>query len=115
MRISDWSSDVCSSDLAFEAMSGNAIRAALDHTASTRNPFPAGKVPDLVLLVELSRTWPPRDGEPSLNDVLTIILGAIWEIASEPLVDAFIGKSEEMWSLRHEIGRASCSERVFEY
>lgn len=88
---------------AFEAMSGNAIRAALHHAPSLRNPFPGGEIPDLVLLVELSRTWPLRAGEQSLDDVLTAVLGEIWELSSQPLSDAFLGKPEEMWALRHAL------------
>jgi hypothetical protein len=41
---------------AFESMAGAAIRHALSHVTSMTNPFPRGEVPDLVLLVELTRS-----------------------------------------------------------
>ncbi|MDI3567187.1 hypothetical protein [Bradyrhizobium sp. Arg816] len=48
---------------AFEGMSGNAVRAALGHLSSLRNPFPGGIVREFMILAEISRTNAPRDGE----------------------------------------------------
>ncbi|AOF88557.1 FAD-binding oxidoreductase [Sinorhizobium sp. RAC02] len=88
---------------AFEGMSGNAIRAALDHVPSLRNPFQGGIVPDFVILAEISRSSPPRDGEQPLDAVLEEVLAAIWEREDAPLADAFVGPPHEIWALRHAL------------
>lgn len=88
---------------AFEGMSGNAIRAALDHVPALRNPFQGGIVPDFVILAEVSRFTPPREGEQPLDAVLEEVLAAVWERADAPLADAFVGPPHEIWALRHAL------------
>ena len=88
---------------AFEGMSGNAVRAALDHVPSLRNPFQGGIVPDYVILAEISRSSPPREGEQPLDAVLEEVLAAIWEREDAPLADAFVGPPQEIWALRHAL------------
>lgn len=88
---------------AFEGMSGNAVRAALHHVASLRNPFQNGAVPDFVILAEISRSNAPRDGEQPLDQVLEEVLAAIWEREDAPLADAFVGPPHEIWALRHAL------------
>nr|WP_314089841.1 FAD-binding oxidoreductase [uncultured Shinella sp.] len=88
---------------AFEGMSGNAVRAALDHVPSLRNPFQGGIVPDFVILAEISRSTPPREGEQPLDAVLEDVLAAIWEREDAPLADAFVGPPHEIWALRHAL------------
>ena len=88
---------------AFEGMSGNAVTAALDHVPSLRNPFQGGIVPDFVILAEISRSSPPREGEQPLDAVLEEVLAAIWERDDAPLADAFVGPPQEIWALRHAL------------
>lgn len=88
---------------AFEGISRNAVSAALAHVPSLRNPFERGIVPDFVILAEISRTSPPRDGEQPLDAVLEEVLGGIWEREDAPLADAFVGPPHEMWALRHAL------------
>lgn len=88
---------------AFEGMSGNAVRAALDHVPSLRNPFQNGAVPDFVILAEISRSNAPREGEQGLDQVLEEVLAAIWERDDAPLADAFVGPPQEIWALRHAL------------
>jgi FAD/FMN-containing dehydrogenase len=88
---------------AFEGMSGNAVRAALDHVPSLRNPFQGGIVPDFVILAEISRSSIPREGEQPLDAVLEEVLAAIWEGENAPLADAFVGPPHEIWALRHAL------------
>ncbi|MDO9416656.1 FAD-binding oxidoreductase [Pararhizobium sp.] len=88
---------------AFEGMSQNAVAAALDHVPSLRNPFQCGAVPDYVILCEISRTWAPREGEQSLDEVLETVLTDIFERDDALLADAFIGPPHEMWALRHAL------------
>ncbi|MES5100298.1 FAD-binding oxidoreductase [Agrobacterium sp. BA1120] len=88
---------------AFEGMSGNAVRAALDHVPSLRNPFQNGAVPDFVILAEISRSNALREGEQPLDAVLEEVLGAIWERDDAPLADAFVGPPHEIWALRHAL------------
>lgn len=88
---------------AFEGMSKDAVAAALAHVPSLRNPFQGGVIPDYVILAEIGRTWVPREGEQSLDDVLESVLADIWESPDAPLSDAFIGPPHEMWALRHAL------------
>ena len=88
---------------AFEGMSRNAVKAALDHVPSLRNPFQGGVIPDYVVLCEISRTWEPREGEQGLDAVLETVLAEIWESEAAPLADAFVGPAHEMWALRHAL------------
>ena len=88
---------------AFEGMSGNAMRAALDHVPSLRNPFGAGKFPDLAILMEVSRTNALRSGEQTLDALLEEVLASVWERENTPLADAVIGPSQELWALRHAL------------
>lgn len=88
---------------AFEGMSGNAIRAALDHVPSLRNPFQGGIVPEFVILAEISRSNPPRDGEQQLDSVMEEVLAALWEREDAPLADALVGPPHEIWALRHAL------------
>ncbi|WLR92328.1 FAD-binding oxidoreductase [Shinella zoogloeoides] len=88
---------------AFEGMSGNAVRAALDHVPSLRNPFQGGVVPDFVILAEISRSSLPREGEQPLDAVLEEVLAAVWEREDAPLADAFVGPPHEIWALRHAL------------
>lgn len=88
---------------AFEGMSGNAVSAAFHHVPSLRNPFQGGIVPDFVILAEISRSSPPREGEQPLDAVLEDVLAAIWEREDAPLADAFVGPPHEIWALRHAL------------
>lgn len=88
---------------AFEFMSGNAMRHALAHAPSVRNPFSDEAIPDMALLVEIERTGAAGAGEPALSEVLESTLAAAWEHDSEPLADARFGPPEALWPLRHAL------------
>lgn len=87
---------------AFEGMSKAAMTRAIDHVPSLSNPF-AGGVPDYAVLVELTRTWAPREGEASLDEVLQQIAADLLERDDGGLVDALFGPVEKMWALRHSL------------
>lgn len=92
------------SDLsAFEGMSADAVRAALDHTPSLRNPFANGHVPPYVVLAEVTRSWEPRKGEQPLDHVLEQVMADIWEQSPDLLADAIFGQPNAMWALRHSL------------
>lgn len=88
---------------AFEGMSSGAVSAALAHVPSLKNPFPGGRIPDYVILVEATRTWAPREGEQSLDAVLESCLAEVWEMPGAPLADALVGPPHEIWALRHAL------------
>jgi len=88
---------------AFELMSHNAMRHALAHAPSVRNPFSDEEIPRLALFVEIARTGAARADEPALSDVLENTLSDVWEQPREPLVDARFGPPEELWPLRHAL------------
>lgn len=88
---------------AFEGMSGNAVAAALDHVPSLRNPFGRGDVPDFCILVELSRTHAPGDGELAIGQRLQAILEHVWTHAPGLLADAYVGSPKDIWALRHAL------------
>ena len=85
---------------AFEGMSKAAMSRAIEHLPSLSNPF-AGGTPDYAVLVELTRSWAPREGEASLDEVLQQIASELLERDDGPLVDALFGPAEKMWALRH--------------
>jgi FAD/FMN-containing dehydrogenase len=87
---------------AFEGMSKAAMTRAIEHVPSLSNPFADG-VPDYAVLVELTRTWAPRAGEASLDEVLQQIAGDLLEREGAPLVDALFGPVDRMWTLRHAL------------
>src|SRR3546814_6032125 len=87
LRISDWSSDVCSSDLSFNM--GPGVRA--DHTPADETEaslFSANRWP--AALPELKAVW-----ESHYAQMLTL--------------------AERLMSIFAQIGRASCRERVCQY
>ncbi|MEF8833504.1 MAG: FAD-binding oxidoreductase, partial [Halofilum sp. (in: g-proteobacteria)] len=88
---------------AFEFMSGNAMRHALAHAPSVRNPFSDGEIPSIALLVETARTAPAAAGEPTLAERLERTLADVWEQPDEPLADALFGPPEALWPLRHAL------------
>lgn len=91
---------------AFEGMSKNAIEATFAHNQSSlKNGFHDG-VPDYACLVELNRTWLPRDNEHSLDDVLQTGLAHIMENDETLIEDALFGHSSEHWKLRHAMSEA---------
>ena len=77
--------------------------AALEGVAQRRHVRKGGIVPDFVVLAEISRTSPPREGEQPLDAVLEDVLAGIWERENTTLVDAFVGPPHEMWALRHAL------------
>lgn len=88
---------------ALEGMSGNAIKCAFAHNPSLPSPFGQDDIPDYAILVELSRTWQPRGGEQSLDEVLENVLAEIWEHDDAPLDNALLGAPEKLWHLRHSL------------
>ncbi len=88
---------------AFEGMSGNAMKAAFDHNPSLPSPFGADDVPDYAILLELGRTWEPRESELTLDEVMETLLSELWEFENSPLENALLGNAEKLWHLRHSI------------
>ncbi|MCI4646069.1 MAG: hypothetical protein MRY64_14905, partial [Hyphomonadaceae bacterium] len=88
---------------AFESMSMNAVRHALDHVPGLRAPFASGELPEQILLVEISQDWAEMDGAPSLADQLVSVVEEVWNLPDAPLLDARFGSLSEMWALRHAI------------
>ncbi len=88
---------------AFEGMSGNSIRAALDHCPSLISPFGQDDIPNYAVLVELSRSWKVREDEQSLDEVLENVLAELWERDEGLLDNALIGNSDKLWELRHSL------------
>ncbi|MGS4919289.1 MULTISPECIES: FAD-binding oxidoreductase [Mameliella] len=87
---------------AFEFMSRAAMGYAFRHAASLKNPFPRGEIPETALLIELSRpTSAPWD--TPLQDVLEAVLAEAWDLADAPVADAFFGRPQEIWALRHAL------------
>ncbi|MGB1254296.1 MAG: FAD-binding oxidoreductase, partial [Thiolinea sp.] len=88
---------------AYELMSGNAMRHALHHASSLKNPFAGAEIPDVALLVELTRSGAETDWDTPLQEVLEHILGQAWELHGDSIQDALFGRAEAFWSLRHAI------------
>jgi FAD/FMN-containing dehydrogenase len=88
---------------AFEGMSGNAMERALGHVKHLRNPFAHGTIPAYAILVELTRSWAPREGEMDLPSFLESVLVDAFEGEPALLSDALVGRSEDLWSIRHAL------------
>ncbi|MGB0848148.1 MAG: FAD-binding protein, partial [Thiolinea sp.] len=88
---------------AYELMSGNAMRHALNHASSLKNPFAGAEIPDVALLVELTRSGAETDWDTPLQEVLEHILEQAWELHGDSIQDALFGRAEAFWSLRHAI------------
>src|SRR3546814_16643568 len=110
MRISDWSSDVCSSDLAGKtslAEAGRAIRGRFLDSA-----FPSA------IADRISAAYEELGERLRLPDPATAVRSSA---TAEDLPDAsFAGQQEPFLNVRGrrallEIGRASCRERVCQY
>src|SRR3546814_12596986 len=109
MRISDWSSDVCSSDLMLAALE--------QHFAHATN-CPSGC--DLAIF---SR-WPIIGSDYFLKDAAGRKFGPalLWARIAPPAGEAFMvatlhypRPTSRDQAVRRQIGRASCRERVWQY
>lgn len=90
---------------AFEFMSKNAMTRAYEHLPSLRNPFENGEIPELALVVEISRSWEPVEGELPVEEFLQIGLTSIWE--TQTISDALFGNSNDIWSIRHTLSEGA--------
>jgi FAD/FMN-containing dehydrogenase len=99
---------------AFEGMSGAAMRRALQHITSLRNPFGGGELPAYAILLELTSSSVPRANEPSLDCILEAIVSQLAEREFSPLADARFGAPERLWALRHSLseGLRACGPVV---
>jgi FAD/FMN-containing dehydrogenase len=86
---------------AVEGMSANAMELALAHNRNLRNPFSSGPLPDYVLLVELSSTMPLD--RIDVGEVLANVLDRVGQGAGAPVADAYFGRPEDVWGIRHSI------------
>jgi FAD/FMN-containing dehydrogenase len=87
---------------AFEGMSANAVAAALLHNPRIRNPFGPGAVPPpYTVLVELSSMLSPE--RIDLNEFLVDLLGACMSAADPLITDGILGRSADLWAIRHSI------------
>src|SRR3546814_14407613 len=95
MRISDWSSDVCSSDLSVAADAGTVPAMQQDGPERPfQNEYWDNKVPGLYVDVV--------SGEPPVSSVDKLDSGTGWPSFTKPLEPATVVE---------KIGRASCRER----
>lgn len=88
---------------AFEFMSGAAMTQSFAHASSLSNPFPRGEVPVTALLIELSRPSKCAPWDTALDEILQSVLAEAWELPNAPVADAFFGRPEEIWALRHAL------------
>jgi FAD/FMN-containing dehydrogenase len=94
-------SDVGEFLAAFEGMSANALQAALHHNPRIRNPFGNDAVPAYTVLVELASVL--RPDRVDLNGILTDLLGAYMSAGDPFIADGRLGRSEDLWAIRHSI------------
>src|SRR3546814_3167164 len=96
MRISDWSSDVCSSDLVFDNLAQSCwgeLSMALRHRRAS-------------------------GAEELLTSITPInTASGCWAVITTHSTTEFLGTSidQPYWKTIEEIGRASCRERVCQY
>ena len=88
---------------AFEFMSQEAMKAAFAHSPSLRNPFSNNQVPNMALLVELTKPSDQASWESPIDEILQQMLMSIWDSGSASFDDALFGSVEDMWALRHAL------------
>lgn len=91
---------------AFEGISGNALKAAIDHVPSLRNPFSPEPTPDFAVLIELESNIDQKYAKFNLQDMLNAFLEDKFESIIE---NAVVGDGEELWKLRHSISEGARS------
>src|SRR3546814_19333131 len=124
MRISDWSSDVCSSDLVWQLHQANptygvkrlyqaGIVIGRDHIASTVNTlvlaYAGASLPLLLLFTQAGRNLTDvAAGELVAVEIVRTLVGPIGLVAAVPVTTRLAA-----WVVTREIGRASGRERVW--
>lgn len=101
--LSAFESEAGESLAAFEGMSGAAMRRALQHIPSLRNPFAGDGLPDYAILIELTSSSAGRSNLQPLDYVLEAMVSRLAERESSPLTDARFGAPEGFWALRHSL------------
>lgn len=86
----------------FEGMSRAAMDCVFRFRPEVSNPFGAGQVPEAAILVELTSATHSSLGL-DLEVVLESVLASLLERSDSPLADAFMGRAEQCWQLRHAI------------
>src|SRR3546814_19602154 len=117
MRISDWSSDVCSSDLVQILASALAVRGrhrqGVSHCA--RKPLPALIPLRLPPKAARNRAY-PRPAGKNARFMITAIRAMFSSTIGKFLALAFVALVGVAFALSDvKIGRASCRERVCQY
>lgn len=87
---------------AAEGISGNALRAALDHQPALRDPFAGEPTPDYVLLIEAATTLGPDSGL-NLQEVMLAALIPCMEGPDVSATDVRLGRGDDFWTIRHAI------------
>src|SRR3546814_18094683 len=111
MRISDWSSDVCSSDLPFDEMAENGKLGGNLGAADDRGDRPLRIAEGSGKRFQLGLHVATGGGGQQSRDRLGRGMGAMG--GREGVVDVDIAEPGER--RREAIGRASCRERVWQY
>src|SRR3546814_12464658 len=112
MRISDWSSDVCSSDLLYLEGSDQHrgwFQSSLLESCGTRGRAPY----DAVLTHGFALDGQGRKMSKSLGNVVDP-LKVIGESGAD-ILRTWVAQTDYFEEVRIEIGRASCRERVCQY
>src|SRR3546814_13484245 len=129
MRISDWSSDVCSSDLAALAFGGPAmaqvagtgqvvggnVNGVISPPAAHGGAGPAGSTQVEVTGAQTIINWTPTDNAPTGGALDFLPAGNTLEFygpAQSPVLNRVTDASGASYG---PLGRASCGERVCQY
>src|SRR3546814_11339247 len=121
MRISDWSSDVCSSDLGAEVRAPKVVALYGANASGKTTMLRALEFVVTMIRDSVARTVPGFSGIERFNDMesadrpirFAIELGGIMNLTPEVFQRAMNG--EKVAHGTYQIGRASCRERVCQY
>src|SRR3546814_15329091 len=113
MRISDWSSDVCSSDLLARAVAGDGAQVARRQVEADRAPLSGGERDALEAAKrDARRTGDVREGEVKLRDIVAGALPGVGHHGRD--VQALAGAARRRPHVERAVGEACVAEAVAE-
>src|SRR3546814_18843469 len=117
MRISDWSSDVCSSDLVAYGTSKGGVVSLTKYVATQHaaEGIRCNAIAPGLIMTQAFANSGQTNLEPFMKQILSPRVGQPKDVAAAVAYLASDDAAYVTGTVLHEIGRASCRERVCQY